>query len=75
VNNKISCADAVMALKKHGLTAHAKVIAEILGTDSRAVATALRNAVDDGRVSRRYKRGLALYRFKRLTPNCGISGS
>ena len=72
---KITADDAVRALKKHGLTARAKIVAELLETDSRAVATALRLPVKDGRVSMKFKKGIALYRFKRLTPNCGISGS
>lgn len=72
---KITADDAVRALKKHGLATTAKTIAKLLETDSRAVATALRLPVDDGRVTRRFKKGIALYRFKRLTPSCGISGS
>ena len=53
----------------------AKEIASVLSistqTDSRAVATALRKPVDDGRVKIRYDRGLGLgasYKFVRSTP-------
>ena len=72
---KITADDAVKALKKHGLTTTAKVVAQLLDTDPRAVATALRLPVNDGRVSRRFKKGIAWYRFNRLTPNGGVRGS
>lgn len=65
--NKITCEDAVLMLKKLKLSNQAKNIAARLGTDSRAVATALRAAVKDGRVSINYKKGIGFYRFKRLT--------
>lgn len=66
---RITCEDAVRALKNRGLSTTAKCLAQFLpGADSRAVATALRKATNDGRVSIRYKKGIALYRFKRLTP-------
>jgi hypothetical protein len=64
---KITCADAVLALKKMGVASPAKNIAARLGTDSRAVATALRGAVADGRVTIAYRRGIGSYRFKRLS--------
>lgn len=72
--NKITCADAVLELKKLRVTATAKVIAERLNTDSRAVATSLRKAVADGRVSITFRKGIGRYRFKRMTPYCGVSG-
>jgi len=53
----------------------AKAIADYLFTDSRAVATALRAATDDGRVHVMYKGGIAQYRFTRLTPHGGNMGS
>jgi hypothetical protein len=67
--NKITCEDAVRALKIHGLSTTAKCLAQFLpGADSRAVATALRKATNDGRVNIRYtKKGIAFYRFVRLT--------
>ncbi len=64
---KITCDDAVRALKRHGPPAAAKHLARMLDTDSRAVATALRNAVYDGRVTTKYVGGIAYYRFVRLT--------
>jgi hypothetical protein len=66
--NKIKAEDAVLALKKISTSQSAKFVAERLGTDSRAVATALRGPVADGRVgiTYRYGGGIALYRFKRL---------
>jgi hypothetical protein len=72
---KITCDDAVRALKRIGRSSTASLIACELKTSSRAVATALREAVNDGRVSIRYgaarsytgaKLQVALYRFKRL---------
>lgn len=72
---KITAEQCVLALKKHGLSTTAKELAECIGmTDSRAVATALRKPVRDGRVSINYKRGLGLgahYRFVRLTAKGG----
>ena len=76
MSTKITCEDAVLALKKHGLSTTAKCLAQFLpGADSRAVATALRNATRDGRVSIRYSKGIATYRFKRLTPNAEVTGA
>jgi hypothetical protein len=69
MNAKITCEDAVLELKKVKVLMPAKWIAEKLGTDSRAVATALRKATADGRVYVRYRKGIAEYRFTRLTPN------
>lgn len=64
----ITCDQAVRALKEIGCSQPARVIATYMGTDSRAVATALRGAVSDGRVSIsfRHKDGVARYRFVRL---------
>jgi hypothetical protein len=72
---KITANDAVKALKEMKLSTTAKAVALRLGTDARAVATALRLPVKDGRVTISYRKGIGHYRFKRLTPNCGISGS
>lgn len=63
---RVTCDDAVKALKAINTSVGAKAIAAHLGTSSRAVATALRQATEDGRVSMRFKGGLALYRFKRM---------
>ena len=67
----------VQRLKHHGVNMTAKEIAGSLGMgDSRAVATALRKPVDDGRVKISYKRGLGLgaqYRFVRLTAKGGAA--
>ena len=75
---KITAEQCVVALKKRGLSTTAKDLAEFIGmTDSRAVATALRQPVKDGRVTINYKRGQGLgahYRFKRMTPLQPVSG-
>jgi hypothetical protein len=67
----------VQRLKHHGVFMTAKEIAESLGMgDSRAVATALRNPVRDGRVKINYKNGLGLgaqYRFVRMTAKGGAA--
>lgn len=67
---KITAEQCVMALKRRNLATTASELAEHIGeTDSRAVATALRKPVKDGRVKIRYTRGLgfgASYRFVRL---------
>ena len=66
---KITAEQCVMALKRRDLRTTARALADYLGTDSRAVATALRKPVKDGRVKIRYTRGLgfgAEYRFVRL---------
>ena len=64
---RITCDAAVAALKVLGRSVRAKEIAEALGTTSRAVATALRGACEEGRVSIVYKKtGIATYRFKRM---------
>lgn len=64
---KVTGAEVVRALKTIGRRVPAKEVAWWLGTDSRAIATALRLPVNDGRVSCRYKKGIARYRFTRLT--------
>jgi len=71
---RITAEQAVLALKAIGLSSSAKVIAERMGTDSRAVATAMRGAVADGRVSIAYGKSVARYRFKRLTPKPAEGG-
>jgi hypothetical protein len=67
---KITAEQCVMALKRRDLNSTARALADYMGsTDSRAVATALRQPVRDGRVKIRYTRGLgfgAEYRFVRL---------
>lgn len=68
---KITAADAVQALKQHKLSITAAALAYIMGADSRAVATALRGPTKDGRVSQRFKKGLARYRFVRQTAKAG----
>jgi hypothetical protein len=65
----IHAMDAVLALKWMGTRACAKEIATKLGgTDSRAVATALRNPVRSGQVTLFYKSNIAWYKFVRLSP-------
>lgn len=64
--SKITCDQAVRALKELRTSNPAKNIAAKLGTDSRAVATALRQAVKDGRVTWSFIKGIAFYRFVRL---------
>lgn len=68
MSNKITCMDVVLQLKKVKTLVPAKWLAKRLATSSRAVATALRTAVDDGRVYRSFTKGLAWYRFTRMTP-------
>jgi hypothetical protein len=71
----ITCEDVVRKLQQWGLSTPAKNIAEMMGTDSRAVATALRKATYDGRVKMAFKRGIAYYRFIKLTPNAALTGA
>lgn len=68
--SKITCEDAVMVLKKARTFQSAQYIAAELNASPRAVATCLRRATRDGRVTMRFRRGvgIALYRFERLTP-------
>jgi hypothetical protein len=65
----ITCEDVVRKLKQWRLSTPAKSIAQMMGADSRAVATALRKATYDGRVKMKFRRGIAYYRFVKLTPN------
>lgn len=69
----ISAYNAIMALKSiRGKSATAKWIADQINrqfdmdTDSRAVATALRQPVKDGRVTIRYHQGIGHYRYVRM---------
>jgi hypothetical protein len=71
MKTKITCEQAVLVLKELRLSSTAKIVAAELNTDSRAVATALRAAVKDGRVSWSFKKGIAWYRFVRLSPKKG----
>lgn len=66
---QITAADALLALKAMPRRRHrAKAIAEQLGIDStRAVATALRGQVGDGRVTIKYRDGIGRYKFVRLS--------
>lgn len=68
---KTTAAEAVQALKQHKLSLKAAQLADIMGTDSRAVATALRGPVKDGRVHWHFKKGVAWYRFVRQTAKAG----
>jgi hypothetical protein len=71
LTRKINGQMCVEALKVIGCYTTAADLAKFIGwTDSRAVATALRKPVDEGRVKIRYKRGLGLgahYKFVRLS--------
>lgn len=57
----------VRALRDGQRRLRAAHLAYILGTTSRAIATALRGPVRDGRVHVLWRKGLAHYRFVRLT--------
>lgn len=64
----ITSDDAVRAAKGMARACTAREIAEYIGgTDSRAVATALREPTKDGRVTINYRGSVATYRFRRLT--------
>ena len=62
--------DVVLTLKRAAKSCTAKEIAERIGVawgvDSRAVATAARKPVKDGRVTISYRKGIGFYRFVRL---------
>jgi len=77
IARKITAQMCVEALKAVGKSIPAKELADFMTrTDSRAVATALRKPVRDGRVKIMYKRGLGLgahYRFVRMTAKGGAS--
>lgn len=62
----ITALDCVLALKKRKLSTSASALAALIGTDSRAVATALRGPIRDGLVTISFKRGIGFYRFVRL---------
>lgn len=62
----ITATDCVLALKRRGVSCPARTIATDLGTDSRAVATALRGPVRDGLVTIWFRKGIGFYRFARL---------
>lgn len=71
--SKISAYDAIKALREiRCQPATAKQIAEQINrrfgmdTDSRAVATAMRQPVKDGRVRIRYHGGIGHYRYVRM---------
>ena len=66
---KITANDVVLALKAIKLSTSAKSLAFWMNTSSRAIATALRGPVDDGRIYCRYQKGIAYYRFVRLAKN------
>lgn len=57
--------------KNRKLSFTAKLLGEFLGTDSRAVATALRKFTRSGQVRIRYYKGMgygAHYKFARISP-------
>jgi hypothetical protein len=60
MKQKITGEMCVQALKTSEQSITASEIAQLVGSDSRAVATALRKPVRDGRVKIMYKRGLGL---------------
>lgn len=64
---RITAEQCVLALKKRKVSTPARELAKDLGTDSRAVATALRKPTHDGRVKWSFTGGIAYYRFVRLT--------
>ena len=68
MRQKITGDMCVQALKTFEQAITAIEIAQLVGSDSRAVATALRKPVREGRVKIMYKRGLGLgahYRYLR----------
>jgi len=69
----ITCEQAVRKLKEIGLSSTARCVAFRLDTDARAVATALRLAVKDGRVTIHFKKGVGFYRFVRLTAKTKVA--
>jgi hypothetical protein len=62
----VTAEDCVRTLKKLGLSSTAADVARCMGVTSRHVATALRQPAKDGRVTRRFIKGRAWYRFVRL---------
>lgn len=77
IARKITAQMCVEALKAVGKSIPAKELADfITRTDSRAVATALRKPVHDGRVKMIYNRknrGVWTYRFVRMTAKGGAA--
>ena len=65
---KITCQEAVLAVRAIGRSTTVREIAAHMGTSPGAVATALREATQDGRVERSWPEGVGLYRFKQLHP-------
>ena len=72
---RISAETAVLAVKALKRSVPASEIASFIGTDSRAVATALRQPTRDGRVTITYRKPKGdplqrrgFYRFVRLNP-------
>lgn len=61
----VTCEQVVSALKTIGRSVKAAQVAYYMGTDSRAVATALRKATKDGRVTITYRKNFGWYRFVR----------
>ena len=69
MTKKITGDDCVQCLKTLSKGGTAAEIAFLLNTDSRAVATALRKPVKDGRVKwGKFVKGVATYSFLRSTP-------
>lgn len=64
--NVISSDDVVYACRMLRTSQKATTIARFLGTTTRAVATAARVPIADGRLKTSYKGGLARYRFVRM---------
>lgn len=71
--SKVTAEQCVRALKEIGLSTPAARLAERMGTTSRAVATALRQPCHDGRVSWNFRKGVAWYRFVRLSAKGGAA--
>jgi hypothetical protein len=69
----ITAEQCIRALQRRRLSMSAASIADMLGSGSRAVATALRAPTRDGRVSITYRKGIGWYRFKRLTAKPAVS--
>ena len=67
--DKITGEMVVATLKRLGRSVPVQEIARELGTeDTRAIATAARKPSADGRIRMTYKKGVARYRFVRITP-------
>lgn len=71
MRKKITAQDCVEILRScRGRSVTAKAIGLALGTDARAVATALRAPVEDGLISCKFALGVAWYRFRSSLPPC-----